>query len=168
MPYDTTASLPAIDGGFLQVLMTASTGDTAIERAARPGCAGGKEIIPEELERLRVRFGELIASDQVPSDEPESPSLVSEIESRQSRDSHREASISEAASASLLEARESDEIEEEEEEEYQPCVSKGRLWYYRRDHSISQRSWSESDLSKAHQVLFHSVKQTISRLWDKL
>lgn len=44
----------AIEGGFLQILMTAATGNAAIERAARSGCFGGRENMPEELEKLKV------------------------------------------------------------------------------------------------------------------
>lgn len=52
----------AIDGGFVQILMTAATGETAVEKAARRGCMGGAENMPEELMRLKVRFGELVAA----------------------------------------------------------------------------------------------------------
>jgi hypothetical protein len=105
----------AIDGGFLQVLMTAATGDTAIERAARPGCFGGKENIPEELEKLKVRFGELTATDGEITGETKSLSIEHETESRQSQDASREDSVRDPASASLLEARESVEVGEETE-----------------------------------------------------
>jgi len=46
----------AIDGGFLQVLMT-TTGDTAINRAVGGGCVGGSENAPKELTEMKVRFG---------------------------------------------------------------------------------------------------------------
>jgi hypothetical protein len=49
----------AIDGGFVQILMT-TTGRTELEKAAVKGCLGGGENIPNELEKLKVRFGELI------------------------------------------------------------------------------------------------------------
>lgn len=107
----------AIDGGFLQVLMTAATGDTAIERAAKSGCFGGKENIPEQLERLRVRFGELIAADRASTQEPKMHSRQRELEPRQSQDVDREDSIRDAASMSLLEPHESVEAVAVEEEE---------------------------------------------------
>jgi len=55
----------AIDGGFLQILMTAATGQTEIEIAASKGCLGGYENIPDELKHLRVRFGELVTQESV-------------------------------------------------------------------------------------------------------
>ncbi|KAF3039746.1 hypothetical protein E8E12_006952 [Didymella heteroderae] len=54
----------AIDGGFLQVLMTTATGQTKMEVAAADGCLGGHENVPDTLKKLRVRFGELITTDQ--------------------------------------------------------------------------------------------------------
>jgi len=52
----------AIDGGFLQILMT-TTGRTKLEEIASEGCLGGQENVPPELEKLKVRFGELILDD---------------------------------------------------------------------------------------------------------
>jgi hypothetical protein len=49
----------ATDGGFLQ-LLTTTRGSKVIYKAARGGCLGGDENIPEELKKIRVRFGELI------------------------------------------------------------------------------------------------------------
>jgi hypothetical protein len=66
----------AIDGGFLQILMTAATGETEIERAARGGDLGGEENVPERLKRLKVRFGEFLTVGQhgtrseTPHDDP--------------------------------------------------------------------------------------------------
>ncbi|KAJ8108732.1 hypothetical protein OPT61_g7964 [Boeremia exigua] len=54
----------AIDGGFLQILMTAATGQTQIEKVAARGCSGGYENVPDELRNLKVRFGELVAHDE--------------------------------------------------------------------------------------------------------
>lgn len=53
----------AIDGGFLQILMT-TTGRTKLEEAAVQGCFGGEESIPSELKKLKVRFGELIVDEK--------------------------------------------------------------------------------------------------------
>lgn len=96
----------AIDGGFLQILMTAATGDTALERAAREGSLGGTENIPEKLEGLRVRFGELVSGEVGSAREPKSPNIA---EARQPRDLERDTSIGEAASTSLLEDHERNE-----------------------------------------------------------
>lgn len=49
----------AIDGGFLQIVMT-TLGSKSLEQAAAGGSRGGKENVPEELKKLRVRFGELL------------------------------------------------------------------------------------------------------------
>ena len=49
----------AIDGGFVQILMT-TTGRTELEDAAVKGCLGGEENIPKELKKLKIRFGERI------------------------------------------------------------------------------------------------------------
>jgi hypothetical protein len=48
----------AIDGGFLQILLT-TTGDTELRKLAAKGSLGGKENIPAELKKLKVRFGSL-------------------------------------------------------------------------------------------------------------
>ncbi|KAF2819631.1 hypothetical protein CC86DRAFT_430414, partial [Ophiobolus disseminans] len=53
----------AIDGGFVQILMT-TTGRTELEEAAIKGCLGGEENIPKELKKLKVRFGEMHTDDQ--------------------------------------------------------------------------------------------------------
>jgi hypothetical protein len=52
----------AIDGGFVQLLMT-TTGRTELEDIAAQGCLGGEENVPKELKKLRVRFGEMITGD---------------------------------------------------------------------------------------------------------
>jgi hypothetical protein len=49
----------AIDGGFLQLLVT-TTGRTELERHATKACLGGYENISKELKELEVRFGELL------------------------------------------------------------------------------------------------------------
>ena len=54
----------AIDGGFLQVLMTTATGRTKMEVAAAQGCLGSHENVPEALKKLKVRFGELNVIDR--------------------------------------------------------------------------------------------------------
>jgi hypothetical protein len=52
----------AMDGGFLQILMT-TTGSMTINKAAAGGCLGGRENVPKQLLNLKVRFGELIEKD---------------------------------------------------------------------------------------------------------
>jgi hypothetical protein len=54
----------AIDGGFVQLLMT-TTGQTKIEDAIGAGCLGGEENIPNELKRMRVRFGEMVGNERL-------------------------------------------------------------------------------------------------------
>jgi hypothetical protein len=49
----------AIDGGFVQLLMT-TTGRTRIEDAAGAGCMGGEENVPKDLLKMKVRFGEML------------------------------------------------------------------------------------------------------------
>jgi len=48
----------AIAGGFIQ-LVTTITGSKALKRQAAAGCLGGRENIPEGLQNLKSRFGEL-------------------------------------------------------------------------------------------------------------
>jgi len=48
----------ATDGGFVQIVTT-TTGDTEMRRAALPGCLGGRRNAPKELMDMKVRFGEL-------------------------------------------------------------------------------------------------------------
>lgn len=50
----------AADSSFIQ-LLTTTTGDGAIRRAAAGGCLGGSETLPPALAQLSVRFGELRA-----------------------------------------------------------------------------------------------------------
>ncbi|KAF2670593.1 hypothetical protein BT63DRAFT_424523 [Microthyrium microscopicum] len=52
----------AMDGGFLQILMT-TTGSKSLEKAAAAGCLGGRENIPKELLDMKIRFGELVEAD---------------------------------------------------------------------------------------------------------
>jgi hypothetical protein len=49
------------EGGFLQILMT-TTGSKTLKKAAAGGCLGGDENVPENLKRMRIRFGELVES----------------------------------------------------------------------------------------------------------
>jgi hypothetical protein len=49
----------AIQGGFIQVLMT-TIGSEILKKAATGSCLGADENVPDELKRLRIRFGELI------------------------------------------------------------------------------------------------------------
>lgn len=49
----------AMEGGFIQVLMT-TNGSKALEKAAAGGCLGGGENVPEDLKNLKIRFGELV------------------------------------------------------------------------------------------------------------
>lgn len=55
--------VPAIDGGFLQVLTT-TTGSKRLEVAAARGCLGGDENMPKELLEMKIRFGELIGDEE--------------------------------------------------------------------------------------------------------
>ncbi|CAO2657831.1 Nn.00g070910.m01.CDS01 [Neocucurbitaria sp. VM-36] len=57
----------AIDGGFLQVLMT-TTGNTELRKLATKACIGGEENIPKELKKLKVQFGELLVRDTMQND----------------------------------------------------------------------------------------------------
>jgi hypothetical protein len=54
----------AIDGGFVQLLMT-TTGQTKIEDAVRSGCLGGEENVSNEMKRIRVRFREMVESERI-------------------------------------------------------------------------------------------------------
>jgi hypothetical protein len=54
----------AMDGGFVQLLMT-TTGRTVIEDAAGAGCMGGEENVPKELKKMRVRFGEMVQGENL-------------------------------------------------------------------------------------------------------
>lgn len=47
----------AIDGSFVQILMT-TTGSKRLEHAAAQGCLGGYENVPRGLQETRIRFGE--------------------------------------------------------------------------------------------------------------
>ncbi|KAF2668702.1 hypothetical protein BT63DRAFT_456342 [Microthyrium microscopicum] len=48
----------AVDGGFLQTIMT-TTKSQKLHDAAAGGCLGGLENVPQELLNLKVKFGEL-------------------------------------------------------------------------------------------------------------
>lgn len=48
----------AMDGGFLQILVT-TTGSERLTEAAAAGCLGGEESIPLELKKINIRFGEI-------------------------------------------------------------------------------------------------------------
>lgn len=98
-------SVSTIDGDFLQILVTAATGETAIEKAARRSCLDGEENIPEELKRLEVRFGELVAIDNAMGSEPKMHVAELETHLRQPRNAEGDDSTSDAASASLLRDR---------------------------------------------------------------
>ena len=49
----------AIQGGFLQMLMT-TIGSDALRDAAAGSSLGGEENLPQELKKLRIRYGELV------------------------------------------------------------------------------------------------------------
>ena len=49
----------AIEGGFLQLLMT-TTGSRELERVVAVRCLGGSENVPERLNDMKIRFGELV------------------------------------------------------------------------------------------------------------
>lgn len=51
----------AIEGGFIQIVMTTS-GSKALEKASASGCLGGDENVPEELKEMKIRFGALATS----------------------------------------------------------------------------------------------------------
>ena len=51
--------VPAQDGGFFQILVT-TRGSEVLDRAARAGCLGGEENVPQALKDVKVRFGEFI------------------------------------------------------------------------------------------------------------
>lgn len=55
--------VPAIDGGFIQ-LITTSTGSRNLQNAAAGGCLGASENAPPSLKKLRVRYGEVIGSEE--------------------------------------------------------------------------------------------------------
>jgi hypothetical protein len=50
--------VPAVDGGFVQILATTG-GNRKLESVAAGGCLGGSENMPNELLNMKVRFGEL-------------------------------------------------------------------------------------------------------------
>ena len=52
----------ASSNSFLQTLCT-TRGCERLDRAAAEGCLGGPDNVPEELERLKVLFGELVSED---------------------------------------------------------------------------------------------------------
>lgn len=51
--------VPATDGGFLQLFITAQRSDT-VDRIARGGCLGGEENVSTALKNLKIQFGELV------------------------------------------------------------------------------------------------------------
>ncbi|KAI9730399.1 MAG: hypothetical protein M1834_005909 [Cirrosporium novae-zelandiae] len=54
--------VPASSNSFLQLLCT-TRGSERLDKAAAGGCLGGPDNVPEELGKLRVRFGELVQRD---------------------------------------------------------------------------------------------------------
>lgn len=55
--------VPATDGGFIQ-LITTSTESRSVQNAAAGGCLGAGENAPPSLKKLRVRYGEVIGSEE--------------------------------------------------------------------------------------------------------
>ncbi|KAH6892480.1 hypothetical protein B0T10DRAFT_560066 [Thelonectria olida] len=55
--------VPAMEGGWLQILMT-TTASQKLNKAAAGGCLGGEDNIPKALKKMRVRFGELVKSEE--------------------------------------------------------------------------------------------------------
>ena len=51
--------MPAIDGGFLQ-LLTTTRGSATLDKIAVSGCLGGDKNVPSELKDLKIKYGELI------------------------------------------------------------------------------------------------------------
>lgn len=51
--------VPAIDGGFIQILST-TTGNPTLQMAAAGNCLGGEEHPSKHLSELKIRYGELI------------------------------------------------------------------------------------------------------------
>lgn len=117
----------AKDGGFVQILMTAATGDTAIEQAAKSGFMGGAENIPEGLKRLKVRFGELIPTDMATPGESESRKAEREAGMEHPRDRDTGGSVDEAAAVSLL--QDHDAVESREAESSQVTTASGVATY---------------------------------------
>lgn len=111
----------AIDGGFLQILMTAATGNTAIEQAARAGCLGGEENIPPELKSLEVRFGELCAIGTSSGNGKSPSSSDSEAEGQvdvvQAQTTEEDDAISEVVPMSLQDDHDDNESASEELEQ---------------------------------------------------
>ncbi|KAG4434704.1 hypothetical protein IFR05_009814 [Cadophora sp. M221] len=55
--------VPATDGGFIQ-LITTSTGSRNLQNAAAGGCLGASENAPSALKKLRIRYGEVMGSEE--------------------------------------------------------------------------------------------------------
>lgn len=53
--------VPAIDGSFLQILMTTAASKRLNTQAAQ-GCLGGETNVPKNLEKSKIIFGEVIRS----------------------------------------------------------------------------------------------------------
>jgi hypothetical protein len=53
----------AIDRGFLQILITTSN-SKALHEAASSGALGGQENVPEELKKLKVKYGQLTSGEE--------------------------------------------------------------------------------------------------------
>lgn len=51
--------VPATDGGFVQFIAT-TTGSPALDNAAAGGCLGGSDNVAQELNDLKIRYGELV------------------------------------------------------------------------------------------------------------
>lgn len=60
--------VPAIDGGWLQILMTRTTSQQ-LHKTASGGCLGGEDNIPKDLGNTRVLFGELVKADEDTSEQ---------------------------------------------------------------------------------------------------
>lgn len=53
--------VPAVDGGFIQ-LLTTTRGSETVDRLAAGGCLGGEYNVPSLLSHLKLRYGELVDS----------------------------------------------------------------------------------------------------------
>jgi hypothetical protein len=52
--------VPAVDGGFVQLLATTRGTSETVDRLAAGACLGGEHNVPRALKRLRLRYGELL------------------------------------------------------------------------------------------------------------
>jgi hypothetical protein len=139
--YMQNHGVSAMNGGFLQVLMT-TTGRTEMEAVIKKGSGtmGGDENVSKELREMEVQFGELIDND-----EDERNNLTTEPRLLEDSNSAQDLADSQQESQDLGEAQQESQDLEETQQESNSITRKNSAWRVRRaGFGTAQDVWSLS------------------------